>query len=95
MVTIEEKMVQLASVCYSLEVLRKRPLPSDVDPLRIEDCVKEEDFEVSVKILPVLFSQLRCFLHITHLRLCFIRLSILINIMFFPTDNSEVWAKVA
>ena len=74
MVTIEEKMVQLASVCYSLEVLRKRPLPSDVDPLRIEDCVKEEDFEVSVKTLPVLFSQLRCFMHINLLRLFYLTL---------------------
>ena len=47
MVSVEEKMSELASVCYSLDVLRKRPLPPDVDPLRIEDYVKDEDFEVT------------------------------------------------
>ena len=44
--TLETKMAELESLCYSYEVLTSKPLPPDVDPLRIEDFLSDLEFQV-------------------------------------------------
>ena len=50
MIPIQEVLAQLkntGSVKYSLEELRKRPLPEGLNPLCLESYLDEEDFNVS------------------------------------------------
>jgi len=43
MVTVS---VDVCRMCYTLEELRQRPLPNEVDPTQMETYLRDEDFVV-------------------------------------------------
>ena len=47
--SIEEVLAQLNRDRYPISVLKKRPLPDGVDPLRLECYLCDEEFEVIEK----------------------------------------------
>ena len=58
LVTIDDKLKEISSLHYPVDVLKKRPLPADVDPLRIEDYLSDSDFEQLFKMDRAKFEQL-------------------------------------
>lgn len=45
-VLVKEVLSKLSKQQYSIEELTRKPLPEGVDPLRLEDYLSDEDFQV-------------------------------------------------
>ena len=48
--SIQEILKQLNRDCYPLEVLRQRPLPDGVNPLKLECYLSDKEFEDLLKM---------------------------------------------
>ena len=55
---IADVLQQLTQTEYPLEVLKQRPLPEGVDPIRLELYLNDEDFEIALGITRTEFEQM-------------------------------------
>ncbi|XP_014674756.1 PREDICTED: supervillin-like [Priapulus caudatus] len=57
-IAVEDVLLSITSMVYTLEELRQRPLPHHVDPLKLESYLCDDDFEEVFKMTKEDFDQL-------------------------------------
>lgn len=55
-VLVKEALCKLSKQQYSIDELTRKPLPEGVDPLRLEDYLSDQDFQVGRKIYLLLLD---------------------------------------